>query len=415
MAASMQAFLQPQRKQHAATKPLDKSAAAHSAGDGGDRGLGDLRPFVSGRGGDACNRGASADEAGDSEARGRGDDVAAQALARRLGVHSSSSDESGGNAAVSEGQACVDVLAEDGASTPSETRRGVNSDAAGVDPPGLHSPGKRGRGPAAADVGRSPESSPAESRPAEAASGRNADIIVLGSPEKRQRVPSAAAAGPARPPSQGPAGRQGAGVLGGQPAAADFSIRRLPAPPVASGRRGGRSAAAVGTAHIGRFLQKQPVTCKAALSAGAPGRAEPAGRAPEGTSCAAASHGTPSRGVVAQAGEHPTLQESPIDLTQSASPQRARHEGAIHATQHGGSCKTAATVLRGEGSPGGRCSVERGIEELLQSRGVLLLPAAAEQTPQPRPGRQLSFMTPSTDGDIVVDLVTPPSSQPVGD
>ncbi|KAK9905956.1 hypothetical protein WJX75_009484 [Coccomyxa subellipsoidea] len=66
-------------------------------------------------------------------------------------------------------------------------------------------------------------------------------------------------------------------------------------------------------------------------------------------------------------------------------------------------------------SPDGRCSVEREIEELLQSRGTQPRPCAAEQTPHLRVGRHFDFVTPSTEGDIVVDLLTPPSSQQAGE
>ena len=147
MAATMQAFLQPQRKQQPATKSGTGNVTAHltaESGSGCDRGLGDLRPSASGRGGDAVGRGACDDDATEAEEErpsGRGRDDAGEALARRLGLHSSSSsgESDGGRASLSEEGAWADVLADDGACMPREMC------AAGVDPMGLHSPGKRGR------------------------------------------------------------------------------------------------------------------------------------------------------------------------------------------------------------------------------------------------------------------------------
>jgi hypothetical protein len=408
MAATMQAFLQPQRKQQPATKSGTGNVTAHliaESGSGCDRGLGDLRPSASGRGGDAVGRGAwgnDATEAEEAHPSGRAREDAGKALARRLGLHSSSSsgESDGGRAALSEGGAWADVLADDGASTPRETR------AAGVDPMGLRSPGKRGRVPAA-KAHSSPQ--PPESRSAEEDGGRTAAVVVLGSPEKRRRMPVSADAaperhgsGPAEPSDPGRAAGQERAAPGRQQATAEFSIRRRPALPAAGGRgRGRRPAAAAGTLQIERFLQKQPASCRA----GAAGEAQRSSK--ESRAAGAAEKCTPSRGV-----GDPSSPESVVDLTQSASPLRGAREGNASAARQSGSRKPVAAVLR---SPDGRCSVEREIEELLQSRGTQPRPCAAEQTAHLRVGRHFDFVTPSTEGDIVVDLLTPPSSQQAGE
>lgn len=404
MAATMQAFLQPQRKQQPATKSGTGNITAHLTVES-DRGLGDLRPSASGRGGGVDGRGACGDDATEAKEErpsGRGREYAGKALARRLGLHSSSSsgESDGGRAALSEGGAWADVLADDGASTPRETR------AAGVDPLGLHSPGKRGRVPAV-EAHSSPQ--PPESRSAEEDGGKKAAVVVLGSPEKRRRMPVSADAaperhgsGPAEPSDPGRAAGQERAAPGGQLATAEFSIRRRPALPAAGGRgRGRRPAAAAGTLQIERFLQKQPASCRA----GAAGEAQQSSK--ESRAAGAAEKCTPLRGV-----GDPSSPDSVVDLTQSASPQRGAREENASAARQSGDRKSVAAVLR---SPDGRCSVEREIEELLQSRGTQPRPCAAEQTPHLRVGRHFDFVTPSTEGDIVVDLLTPPSSQQAGE
>ena len=427
MAATMQKFLQPQRKQPSVAKPAGQTGAGHCSGD---HGLGDLRPSASHRE-RRHSRDGGAQEGDEAESdeqqphrggRGRGDAGAVEA--RRLGVHSSSSDDSG-RAAVSDGDQWAAVLADDGHSTPRGTA--VGSGAGKPSPAGLlHSPGKRDRR-TAADADAAVRSALQTPR-APAVEGEFVEeVSLLESPEKRQKTPRTPAAGP-RPGATAtrslhPVGdvavgeqpRQPAGLgnhaaavqegaaPSGQPSAANFSIRQRKVQTGSpGGGRGRHAAAAAGTQQIERFLQRRPAV------EGAPRRAQQTD-GHEGVllnAAEAVEKGTPLTGTAASAASPASV----VDLTQSASPQ---HDIPRGFSTHAASTKGGAAVALG--SPSERCSVERALEELLQSRGAQLRPSAAGRTPQTHRGRALVFATPSTGGDIVVDLATPPSSQPALD
>lgn len=257
------------------------------------------------------------------------------------------------------GQARAEVLADDGESTPRQ--RGIGSGAAGGPDGSLQSPGKRSRAAAAAQAQgvASPGSRAADARGCE----KDAAVKVLDSPEKRRKArPPNRAAAPAGPP-------RGAGS--------------------SRGRGRGRPPADADAAPIVRLLQRQPAGSDAP-SAGAAARSG----ACRGSGPAAG--GTP-RGGCSQppAGGR----DGVIDLSQSASPpQRGTPQSAAPATPR---------------SSSNRCSTERKIEELLMSRGIDVRPRLSHRTPAARPvGRALSFATPSTGGDIVVDLATPLSQEP---
>ncbi len=428
MAATLQKFLQPQRKQPTLAKPADQTGAGHRFDD---HGLGDLRPSASQRERRSRDRGAPEGDAANSDEQqphqgGRGRGEAAAVEARRLGVHSSSSDD-GGRAAVSEGDQWAAVLADDGHSTPRGAAAG--SGAGKPRPAGLlHSPGKRDRR-AAADADAAVRSALQTPRAPAVEGDSVEEVSLLESPEKRQKTPRTPAAGP-RPgataarslhplddvavgeqPGQpaclgnhAAAAQEGA-APSGQPFVANFSIRqrKVQTGSPGGGRgRGRHAAAAAGTQQIERFLQRRPAVEGAARRAqqtdGHEGVLLNAAEAVE--------NGTPLTGTAASAASPASV----VDLTQSASPQHDIPRGSL---THAASTRGGAAVALG--SPSERCSVERALEELLQSRGAQVRPSAAARTPQMHRGRALVFATPSTGGDIVVDLATPPSSQPALD
>ena len=431
MAATMQKFLQPQRKPPSLAKPADQTGVEHRSED---HGLGDLRPSTSHRERRSRDGGArEGDEAESDEQQphrgGMGTGDAGAAEARRLGVHSSSSDDSA-RAAVSDGDLWAAVLADDGHSTPRGTA--VGSGAGKPGPAGLlHSPGKRDRR-AAADADAAVRGALQTSRAPAVEGDSVEEVSLLESPEKRQKTPRTPAAGPrpgatavcslhpvddvavgeqprqpARLGNHAAAAREGA-APSGQPSAANFSIRqrKVQTGSPGGGRgRGRHAAAAAGTQQIERFLQRKPVS---GAAEGAPCRAQQTS-GHEGAPLNAAEaveKGTPLTGTAASAASPASV----VDLTQSASPQ---HDIPRGSSTHAASTRGGAAVALG--SPSERCSVERALEELLQSRGAQLWPSAAGRTPQTHCGRALNFATPSTGGDIVVDLATPPSSQPVLD
>ncbi|BDA47624.1 probable flap endonuclease GEN-like 1 at N-terminal half [Coccomyxa sp. Obi] len=429
MAARMQAFLQPQLKQPSLAKAADKTDAGLRSGTG-DRGLGDLRPSASQRERRSHDRGAreGVEAESDEHRGGKGRDDAGAALARKLGVHSSFSDDSDRMAAVSKGEQWAAVLADDGISTPRGD--GVGSGAGQPSPAALPSPGKRNR-LAAAEVHDAVQSS--LQTPREPAVE---EVSLVESPEKRQktpRIPATGAAGPrpgaaaagarhpvddvavaeqrstARAQPAGPGSRAAAqegAVPCGQPSAADFSIRQRPAQPGGSrGGRGRRAASDAGTLQIERFLLRTPALCKTGASEGAPRQAGEHEGVPQ-IAAKPEEEGTPLHSSAANASSPGSI----VDLTKSASPQHDIPTGSL--TLPASSARGTTVTLR---SPGERCSVERALEELLQSRGARPRPSAAEPNPQAPRGRALDFATPSTGGDIVVDLATPPSSQPVLD
>ncbi|CAL8471936.1 g11478 [Coccomyxa elongata] len=430
MAARMQKFLQPQRKQPSLAKAADKTDAGRRSGTG-DRGLGDLRPSASQRERCSHSRGArEGDEAGSDEHRdGKSRNDAGAALARRLGVHSSSSEDSERMAAVSEGERWAAIGADDGISTPRGTGGGL-----GAGKPSqavLHSPAKRDRLAAAEGTVAVQSSSQKPRAPAVHATTAE-EVNFLESPEKRQKTPTALANAAARPRlgaaaaasihpiddfaaeeqrSRGrnqPASPSGLAAAQesapcGQPSAVQLSIRQRPAQPRAlGGSRGRRTAYAAGTMQIERFLQRRPALCESGAAEGALCRAQQAGEH-EGAPLDAAQsveEATPLlRGSAANAASPGSI----VDLTQSASPQHGVPTGAL--TPAASSARGTAVTLE---SLAEQCLVEGSLEELLQS---------TERTPQLRRGRalELELGTPSTGGDIVVDLATPPSLQPVLD
>lgn len=440
MAARMQKFLQPQRKQPSLAKGADRNDAGRRSGTE-DRGLGDLRPSASQRECRSHGRGArEGDEADSDEHRdGKSRDDAGAALARRLGVHSSSSEDSKRSVVVSEGEQWAAVIADDGISTPRGTGGGLG--AGKPSPKVLHSPAKRDR-LAAAEVTDAVQSSSQKPRAPAVEATTAEEVSLLESPEKRQKTPRALADAAAVPRlgaaaarsfhsvddvaagqrSRGahqPASQSGLAAAQeaapcGPPSAAHFSIQQRPAQPGAlSGSRGqgrGRlAAAATGTMQIKRFLQRKPALSDMSAAEGEPCRMPQAGER-EGAPLDAAQAVEEGMPLLQGSAANATSPGSIVDLTQSASPQHGVPTGAL--TPAASSARGTAITLQ---SSAERCSVERELEELLQSRGVRPQLSAAERTPQLRRGRALEFGTPSTGGDIVVDLATPPSLQPVLD
>jgi len=223
------------------------------------------------------------------------------------------------------------------------------------------------------------------SEAADASGEEDAAVTVLDSPEKRRKapLPAAAAARHLADRSAAPAG---------------------PARKPSSSRGRGRRPAYAGAAPIIRYLQRHP----------AGGEAPPAGAAASAAcrdverDSSSAVEGTPRGGGLQQLSDS---HDGVIDLSQSASPpQRGMLRSAAPAPHHPTAVRAAP---RRAFNSSDCCSVEREIEELLASRGIVVQQRPVDRTPAAaRPvGRALSFATPSTGGDIVVDLATPLSQE----